>query len=493
MELDPQRCYRALAARDPRFDGLFFVGVESTGIYCRPICPARTPARRNCSFYGLAAAAERAGFRACLRCRPELAPGSAHVDARSRLVAEACARIEAGFVDEHGVDALAGVLGVTARHLRRTLEAELGVSPVELARSHRLARAKHLLQDTDSSMATIAFAAGFSSVRRFNACVRERFGVPPSALRRAQGRRRGETELLELRLDYRPPLAWDALVEFWAARAIPGVEQVSAGRYRRVARYLVGSERVAGWLELVHDEGGARPCVRLRLSLELARASMRAVAAARALCDLDAEPAPIAAVLGRDEFLAGAVRGCPGLRVPGCFDRFELVVRAILGQQVSVAAATTLAGRLAERFGAALDGGPAGLMRSFPDVDALARASVAELAAIGLPRRRALAVSSLARAVAAGEIELDARREIVEAKLLALPGVGPWTVAYVAMRAFGWPDALPAGDLVLRRALGLRSARELVARTERWRPWRAYGVILSWRSHHSPDPRAQRS
>ncbi|PRP93493.1 AlkA N-terminal domain-containing protein [Enhygromyxa salina] len=487
MKLDGSHCYRALKARDARFDGLFFVGVESTGIYCRPICPARTPAERRCTFFDHAAAAERAGFRACLRCRPELAPGRARVDALSRLVRDASGRIEAGYLDEHSVDDLALALGVSARHLRRAIEAELGVSPIELARTRRLAVAKRLLHDSELSCAEIAFAAGFSSVRRFNACVRERFGVPPSALRR---RRPGSSAArvglgaegsLTLRLDYRPPLDWRALLEFLAGRAIPGVEQVEDGCYRRTVAAIPGDPATAGWLQLRHDPQPDRPRLHATLSLSLAKRPLQIVAALRALFDLDAQPQVIHEVLGRDRKLAQLLARHPGLRVPGAFDRFEIAVRAVLGQQVSVAAATTLAGRLAQRFGTPLEGAPAGLDRVFPDAATLAQVELGQLREIGLTGARAATLSALARALVHGQLALDGDPERAQAQLLALPGIGPWTTQYIAMRALRWPDALPAGDLVLRRALGVTTSRACEQAAQTWRPWRAYAVMQLWK------------
>jgi AraC family transcriptional regulator of adaptative response / DNA-3-methyladenine glycosylase II len=483
VKLDGGHCYRALKARDPRFDGLFFVGVHSTGIYCRPICPTRTPAEPRCEFFDHAAAAERAGFRACLRCRPELAPGRARVDALSRLVSDASARIDAGYLDGHGVDDLARALGVSGRHLRRAIEAELGVSPIELARTRRLAAAKRLLHDSDLSCAEIAFAAGFSSVRRFNACVRECFGVPPSSLRRGRTER-GPREGLTLRLDYRPPLDWDALLGFLAARAIPGVEQVEGDCYRRTASVVSGEGASMGWIELRHDPQPARPRLHATLSLSLTKHPLKIVAALRALLDLDAEPQVIREALGRDPKLAPLLARHPGLRVPGAFDRFEIAVRAVLGQQVSVAAATTLAGRLAQRFGASLEGAPAGLECVFPDAATLAQIEPEQLRAIGLTGARAGTLSALARALVGGQLVLDGDPDQVQAQLLALPGVGPWTAQYIAMRALRWPDALPAGDLVLRRAIGVETARACERVAENWRPWRAYAVMQLWTREH---------
>lgn len=463
VTLDAEQCYRALRAKDPRFDGLFFVAVESTGVYCRPICPARTPARARCRFYVHAAAAERAGFRACLRCRPELAPGTADVDALPRLVRDASERIADGYLDDHGVEQLAAELGVTARHLRRATETALGVSPLELAHTRRLAIAKQLLQDTELPIAQVAFAAGFSSVRRFNASVRERFGVAPSRLRGRVPARAG----LQLRLDYRPPFEWAAMLAFLRARALPGVEQVGDDHYRR----LVVSREQLGWVEVRAD--ARRPRLLVELSIELAASALAITRRLRRLFDLDAEPLRIAEQLGEDPRLAASVVARPGLRVPGAFDRFETAVRIVLGQQVSVAAATTLAGRLVERFG----GG-----RMFPTAAQLAALPLSELEAIGLPGRRAQAVAALARAVVDERLRLAGSREPSEvmAVLEQLPGVGPWTAQMIAMRSLRWPDALPAGDLVLQRALGCSDARACARAAEAWRPWRAYAVIHLW-------------
>ncbi|HSN89979.1 MAG TPA: AlkA N-terminal domain-containing protein, partial [Anaeromyxobacteraceae bacterium] len=345
MTLDADTCYRALAARDRRFDGLFLVGVSTTGVYCRPVCPARTPGRDRCRFFAHAAEAEREGFRACFRCRPELSPGQGPVDASPRLVAAATARIEAGFLNEGSVDQLARGLGVTGRHLRRALEGALGLSPVELAQSRRMALAKQLLQDTGLPVAEVAFAAGFRSLRRFNALFRARFGRPPTALRREAGATAAPDGALTLRLDFRPPLDWEALLAFLAARATAGVEEVAGDAYRRTVRL---GER-SGWVEVRRDPD--RPALRAAVSLSLAGALMPLAARLRALFDLDARPDAVADHLARDPLLRRSVRRHPGLRVPGAFDGFETAARVVLGQQVSVRAATTLAGRLTAALG----------------------------------------------------------------------------------------------------------------------------------------------
>ena len=470
MELEPQACYRVLLARDPRFDGEFFVGVTTTGVYCRPVCPARTPGPRRCRFFRTAAQAEKEGFRACFRCRPEVAPGGAPLDALPRLVRDAARRIDEGFLQEAPVADLARALGVSARHLQRATLAELGATPIELAQSRRLALAKQLLQDSRLPLSDVAFASGFRSVRRFNALFRARFGRAPGAVRRSEGGGLGRG--IVLRLDARLPWDGAAVLAFLAGRAIPGVEQVAGTTYRRTAR--IGD--ATGWIEV---EVTARGIV-AQVSLGLRAALPAVVTRLRALFDLDARPAAIAAVLGRDRRLARGVSARPGLRVPGAFDGLEVAVRALLGQQVSVRAASTLAGRLVARFGEALETPHEGLDRLFPTADALR--GTAEIAAIGLPRARAAALEALAATVAAGmRLERGADAEQVIGDLVALPGIGPWTANYIAMRALGWPDAFPSGDLVLRRALGDCTAKDAERRAERWRPWRAYAVMHLWR------------
>ncbi len=475
MRLDPRACYDALSARDRRFDGLFFVGVATTGVYCRPVCTARTPRADRCTFFRSAAEAEKGGFRACFLCRPEVAPGGAPVDALSRHVAGAVRRIGEGYLNDRGLDELAAELGVTSRHLRRAMQDQLGVSPVELAQSARLAMAKRLLHDSRLELARIAFASGFRSVRRFNALFAERFGRSPSELRRQNGA--GERGALVLRLDYRPPLDWEALLDFLGDRAIPGVELVEGGEYRRALH-------VAGEMGVVRVRPDRRrDALAAEVSPALAGALHVVVARLRALFDLDARPDAIARALGRDPALRPLVRRRPGLRLPGSADPFETAVRAVLGQQISVRGATTLSGRVAERFGEPLgELADAGLTHRFPTALELAEASTDDVAAVGLPRRRAECLRSLARAFARGDLPgppADAGE--FERRLLVLPGIGPWTAAYLSMRALGHPDAFPASDLGLRKALGL-GPKQAHLRAEAWRPWRSYAVIHLWTS-----------
>ncbi|MBI4952251.1 MAG: helix-turn-helix domain-containing protein [Myxococcales bacterium] len=497
MSLDADACYRALAARDARFDGVFFVGVTTTGIYCRPVCRARTPGRARCRFFRLGAEAEQAGYRACFRCRPELAPGSASVDARSRLVARAVARIDAGALNEGSLDALAGELGVTARHLRRALGDELGLSPVALAQSRRLALAKALLHDSALDVAGVAFASGFGSVRRLNALFRARFGRSPTSVRRERAGRADDAgpgaapgaglDAVTVKLGYRPPFAWSELLAFLGPRALAGVELVTADRYLRTVA-LAGHR---GALE-VRDVPAAR-AVEVTVGAELAPVLMGVVARVRRMFDLDADPSAVAAHLARDPLLGARVRRVPGLRVPGAFDPFEMALRAVLGQQVSVAGATTLAGRLVTRFGAPLDTGRPELARTFPSAATLAAVPVEELAALGLPASRARTLAAVARACAAGQLPLEdpSAHEAWTRALAAIPGIGPWTTAYLALR-LGVPDAFPETDLGLRRALG-SDADAVRSASARWRPWRAYAAVHLWRdAGQTPLRRAHR-
>lgn len=468
MHLDPAACYRALQARDPRFDGVFFTAVRTTRIYCRPVCTARTPRASRCTFYATGAAAEKAGYRACLKCRPELAPGRAPVDAVSDLVRRAVAAIDAGALNERSVDELASSLGVTDRHLRRAMERELGVTPVELAQSRRIALAKQLLHDTDLDLAQIAFASGFASVRRFNALFRDRFGQPPSAVRRQLGSRAAGLVLV---LDYRPPLDWAALLAFLAGRAIPGVEQVRDGVYARTV--CLGAHR--GRIQVAPHP--RRAALSVSVSPGLEAALMPLATRVRALFDLDAAPLAVADHLGRDALLAPLLERHPGLRVPGAFDAFEMAVRALLGQQVSVRAATTLAGRLVQAFGDPLDDGAF----AFPLPARLADAPVDAIARIGLPRQRAESLRALATACATGALDLDATPPArLKEELVELPGIGPWSAEYIAMRARHDPDAFPASDLGLRKALGGLTPARAAARARAWSPWRSYAVLHLW-------------
>lgn len=478
MLLDPDACYRAVRARDHRFDGRFFTAVASTGIYCRPICPVRAPKRENMRFYSSAAAAEGAGYRPCLRCRPERAPGLAIVDATSRLIGAAIAGIEEHAVSNARVTDLAASLGVTDRHLRRVTEAHLGVSPVELAQTQKLLLAKRLLGETSLSLTDIAFAAGFGSVRRFNALFKSRYGLNPRSLRRAAVPTTGAAAAgLTCRLDFRPPLAWDSMLAYLKLRAVPGVEWVTDHHYRRTA--TIGAAR--GWIAVALARGGF--ALELEVSPALAPAIGAVIVRVKHLFDLGAAPDAVSALLSRDPLLAPAVERLPGLRVPGAFDGFELAVRAVLGQQVSVKSATTLAGRWALAFGEPIDTPWPELNRLAPSAPRMLEVAEHEIGTLGVIGSRARCVLALARAICDRRVSLSYAANVEEQieNLLRLPGIGPWTAHYIAMRALHWPDAFLDGDLMVLRAAGL-GRRQLIARAEAWRPWRAYATHYLWRT-----------
>src|SRR5450759_1225386 len=486
MELDPRRCYSALKARDARFDGRFFVAVSTTGIYCRPVCTARIPGRDRCSFYANAASAERAGYRPCLRCRPELAPGQAPVDAVRTAARWAVARIEAGALNEGDLERLAAEYGISSRQLRRVVETEFGVTPVELAQTRRLLLAKQLLTDSALCMTEVAFASGFSSVRRFNHLFKTRYGLNPTALRR-QGKPEAHADVITLKLAYRPPLDWPRLVAFLVSRGASGVECAQGQRYLRTASLDAGGTTYRGWF-------AAQPlpqqnALRLEISASLMPALAPLLARVRRLFDLDANPRIIEEHLARDPRLRPIVRRQAGLRVPGAFDGFELALRAVLGQQVSVRGASTLFGRFAAAFGepALLDAkaAPGDALTFFaPTAARVAQASPRELIALGLTKARTETIRALARTVADDELRLEPGVDVDETiqSLQALPGIGAWTAHYIAMRALGYPDAFPHADLGLMKALGLRKAGDMLAAAEPWRPWRAYAAHHLWAS-----------
>ncbi len=473
MLLDPDACFRAVRARDRRFDGRFFVAVSSTKIYCRPICPVRPPKRENMRFYASAAAAEGAGFRPCLRCRPERAPGWATIDAVSRLVGAAMAGIEEHALSSARVGELAASLGVSDRHLRRITESELGVSPIELAQTQRLLMAKRLLSETTLSQTDIAFASGFGSLRRFNALFKSRYGLSPRALR---GHPRAGLGLSCL-LEFRPPLAWRNLLTYLRLRAIPGVESADETHYRRTVE--IDGHR--GWIAVSLAKSGS--ALTLEMSQSLAPVIGAVIARVKQLCDLGAVPDAVGALLSQDPGLNRIVQHLPGLRVPGAFDGFELGVRAVLGQQVSVKAATTLAGRWARAFGEKIATPYAELNRLTPTWKRMVDVAAADIAALGVVGSRARCVVELVRAVAGRRVTLAYAANVEDQidALLRLPGIGPWTAQYIAMRALHWPDAFPGTDLMLLRAANA-TPKELHARAECWRPWRAYATHYLWQT-----------
>jgi len=489
MELDARRCYSALKARDARFDGRFFVAVSTTGIYCRPVCTARIPGRERCSFFANAASAERAGYRPCLRCRPELAPGHAPTDAVRTAAHWAVARIEAGALNERDLERLAAEYGISSRQLRRVVETEFGVTPVELAQTRRLLLAKQLLTDSALGMTEVAFASGFASVRRFNHLFKTRYGLNPTALRR-EGKPIAHADVITLKLAYRPPLDWPRLVAYLVGRGAAGVECATDHRYLRTASIDAGGKTHRGWFAA--ERLPQQNALRLDVSSTLMPALAPLLARVRRLFDLDANPRIIEEQLARDPRLRPIVQRQAGLRVPGAFDGFELALRAVLGQQVSVKAASTLFGRCAAAFGepVALQSKgtpytPHEQLKFFaPTAERIAAADLRELIALGLTTKRAETVLGLARAVADGAIKLEPGVDVdaTMQDLQALPGIGAWTAHYIAMRALGYPDAFPHADLGLMKALGLSKAGDMLAAAEPWRPWRAYAAQHLWAS-----------
>jgi AraC family transcriptional regulator of adaptative response / DNA-3-methyladenine glycosylase II len=494
FDLDFAARYRAVRGRDSRFDGWFFTAVTSTGIYCRPSCPATTPRPEHVRFFPTAAAAQEAGFRACKRCIPGAVPGSPAWDLKADLAGRAMRLIADGVVEREGVPGLARHLGYSERQLRRHLLADLGAGPLALARAQRAHVARLLLETTDLPVTDVAFAAGFGSLRQFNATIREVFGSAPTELRAApRSGGAGPGGRIVLRLARREPFAWDALLAFLAARAVPGVEEAVGGSFRRSLRLPHGPAVVE-----LSDDGDA---VRATLALADPRDLGPAVARCRRLLDLDADPVAVAEALGGDPLLGALVRAVPGRRSPGTVDGPELAIRAVLGQGVSVAAARSLVGQLVAAHGTPLPAAHGGVTHLFPAAADLAAADLAaaDLAALPVPAARRAAVGRVAAAVADGVLDLAAGADRGDAvrRLLGIRGVGPWTAAYVAMRALGDPDAFPPGDAALRRAItalgGPSDAGGIAELAPRWRPWRAYAVHHLWASLPPAGPAAARA
>jgi AraC family transcriptional regulator of adaptative response / DNA-3-methyladenine glycosylase II len=477
MYSDHERCYRAVQAREVRFDGVFYTGVRTTGIYCRPSCPAVTPKPQNVTFHPTAAAAQDAGFRACRRCRPDTTPGSPEWNVRADAVGRAMRLIGDGVVEREGVEGLASRLGYSQRHVTRMLTQELGAGPLALARSNRAQSARVLIETTDMPMADIAFASGFASIRQFNDSVRHVYAMTPTQMR---GRRRGTpTGRVTVRLAVRQPFHADGLLDFLRAHVLPGVETVQGRTYARVLRLPHG---LGVFALTLHDD-------RVDCELELAdlRDTAVAIGRARRMLDLDADPVAIDTVLGADPALRDLVEAAPGLRVPSHVEGFEVAVRTIVGQQVSVAGANTVLGRHIPTKGTPVDFALAasyGLTHAFPAAEAFADADPATM---GMPQSRARTIIDLSQAVADGKLELDpgVDREAVREKLLEMRGIGPWTADYIVMRALAHPDVLLTTDLVLRRELDRREITQ--DDTERWRPWRSYAGMHLWRSTSAFD------
>lgn len=486
MEMDHDACYRVLLARDSRFDGRLFVGVKTTGIYCRPICPARTPKAANVNFYMSAAAAQEAGFRPCLRCRPELSPDLAARNGSSGIISRALRLIASGALDDGDVETLAKRLGVGARQLRRLFARHIGASPNAVSQTRRIHLAKQLIHDTPMSMVDVALASGFGSVRRFNETFKDLFGRPPASLRRQRPARTAhERDAITVRLAYSPPYDWNEMLSFFAARAVPGVERVVGETYTRSiaieaeqglvsVRSSTSSELIA---KIHFSRLGALPAIISRL---------------RRVFDLAADPATINAHLARDRLLAPLIAARPGLRIAGAWDGFELAVQAILGQQINVATATQLSGKLVSQFGQPLTTELAAICPDvthvFPTPTQLMSASINTS---GLTAEHCTALNSLARAIVAEPGILNQRNTLAETiqALRALPGLSDWTAQYIAMREVREPDAFPAVDVELMRAMQAICGRRLTAekfllRAENWRPWRAYAAAHLW-AHHS--------
>ena len=483
MNLPPNDCYRALKSRDARFDGQFFTCVSTTGIYCRPVCPARTPKRENCSFVASAAAAEDAGFRPCLRCRPESAPGSPEWLGSESLVRRALRLLAEQRDDEQSVEQLSAHLDISSRQLRRLFADTLGTSPNAVVQTHRLAIARQLLIETSLPMTEVAMASGFGSVRRFNTALRNAFAMTPTQVRREHGKTGAERKL-RVHLAYRPPYAWNALIAHIESRSIAGIESVDTNCYVRTIR--VGNAK--GRVRIAHDA----PRHRMRVEFMLDRPDdlSGAVAGVRDLLDLDASPQAIGAHLQRDPLLRKVVRAWPGLRFPGTWGVFEMLVRAIVGQQISVPAARTVLGRLVAEFGETLEPEPENADlpdRLFPEAHTLAGVT---LQPYGLNTARAQTISRVAELFAEDPhfVNLSMPAAAARERLLGIRGIGPWTVEYVLLRALRYPDAFPAADLGGLRAAGIDTPRELEKRAERWRPWRGYALLYLWKMLESRKP-----
>lgn len=480
--IDPVSAYQALTSRDVRFDGVFFVGVTSTGIYCRPICPVKTPQEKNCRFFPSAVAAEKASFRPCLRCRPELAPGLAPVDHAHRIAQLITQRMEEELLEEGAsLEEIAAEFHLSSRQLRRIVQRELGVSPIDLLQTRRLLLAKQLLTETSLPVIEIAYASGFSSLRRFNDAFLTQYRMSPTSLRKEAVSHPVKVQAREtssLQLAYRPPYDWNGMLDFLRMRSIQGVEFVDASSYSRT----VAMGRHTGWITVTHAP--TRHALKVEFSHSLAPVLPALLGRLKQVFDLSARPDLISAHLMKDKLLHDAVIRNPGLRVPGAFDGFELAVRAILGQQITVKAATTIATRFATAFGEEIKTPHPGLTRLSPQASRVAQASVDDVAKLGIVSARSKCLLGVAQAFVSGALKLDVGTDPNAAiqKLVSLPGIGPWTAHYIAMRALRWPDAFPKEDVAVRNRLGGVSAKQAEIMSEAWRPWRSYALLHIWRS-----------
>ncbi len=482
MTNDSAALYSAFTSRDPRFDGVFFVGVTSTGIYCRPVCTARTPKAANCRFFDSAAAAEHAQFRPCLRCRPELAPGCAPVDGAQRVANRIAQRIGEGMQsDGAGLEEIAAEFHMSSRQVRRIVQKELGVSPIDLVLTRRLLLAKQLLTETRLPVIEVAYSSGFASLRRFNDAFQDRYGMPPTRLRKEAAKSAeplASSGSLTLQLIYRPPFDWDGLLEFLSTRALKGVEFVQGGAYLRTVQ--IGD--YTGWIHVLHAP--KQRALKVELTHSLTPVLPTLLGRLRNLFDLSARPDIINAHLSGDERLAEAIARNSGLRVPGAFEGFELAVRGILGQQITVKGAATLAGRFVEAFGEEIGTSHSELTRLCPTAMRIATATVDEISSLGIIATRAKSIIAIADEIASGRLKLEAGAdpEATVKQLVALPGIGPWTAHYIAMRALRWPDAFPKEDIALLKRLGGITPAAAEAMSQPWRPWRSYATLHLWQS-----------
>lgn len=479
MELDPEFCYRAILSRDPRFDGRFFTAVVTTGIYCRSVCPAPKPKRKKVLFFSTAAAAEKEGFQPCLRCKPEAAPAISGWPGLSETLMRAMNLIDAGFLDERNVSDLAGQFQMSERHLRRLFEEQIGATPVSIALTRRLHFARKLLEQTALPVIDVAFASGFSSLRRFNSAFKNAYSISPSDLRKQDNFKPHHEHNLQFKLAYRPPFHWNHLIGFLRNRAIENVEWVDADCYRRTIS-VAGS---SGILEVHHLP--EQHSVVLSIPISLSRSIMQIVESVKRIFDLKADPAAIQDAFMKDRVMASIINKVPGLRVPGAWNWFEIAVRAILGQQITVKAAKTIAGRLVQKFGTPLDGNQ-NSDKLFPLPEQILNAS---LTGLGIPTRRVDAIRQLAQAAVDSSIGPDCGIPLEETirRFCLISGIGPWTAHYIALRAFGELDVFLPGDLVLRRTASRLIGKnltdlELLKHAERWRPWRSYAVLYLWAS-----------
>lgn len=483
--LDNAGLYSAFISKDTRFDGRFFVGISSTGIYCRPVCGARTPKEKNCSFYKTAAEAEQAGYRPCLICRPELAPGRSITDATSSLARRAARLLEEDCKSGQSLETLAGRLGCTDRHLRRVFASEYHISPVQYLQTCRLLLAKSLLTDTDILVAEVAIAAGFGSLRRFNDLFKRRYHLSPTALRKQSKQQGTKQEAVTLQLGYRPPYRWDEMLGFLGQRAIPGIESIFEGQYCRTVRHSSSeSKELCGWIRVGHNP--KKGTLTVTLSEALLPVASQVLARVRHLFDLHCEPALVYKALSSMNDIRPNL--CVlGTRVPGCYNAFEMAMRAILGQQITVKAATTLAGRVASTFGTPIETGIEGLSYLFPHPSELLSQDIPledALGSLGVISTRARTIKALARSLISKEINLDLcvdPKEEIE-KLMSIKGVGSWTAHYIAMRTMEWSDSFLETDAGIKHALAPATPKEMLTMAQSWRPWRSYATVNLWNS-----------